>query len=41
MLLGLANGIVKTFDVTTKEFIADHDQSIGEGKLKGLFKWDG
>jgi len=39
-LLGLANGIVKTFDVSKKEFIAERSNSIGEGKLKGLFKWE-
>lgn len=38
--MGLANGIVKTFDVSKKEFIAERSHSIGEGKLKGLFKWE-
>jgi len=38
-LLGLGNGIVKTFDVNKKEFIAECSHSIGKGKLKGLFKW--
>ena len=38
--MGLANGIVKTFDVSKKEFIAECSHSIGEGKLKGLFKWE-
>ncbi|KAL9953271.1 hypothetical protein ACROYT_G040664 [Oculina patagonica] len=40
ILLGLANGIIKTFDVTKNEFIAECSHAIGEGKLKGLFKWD-
>ena len=39
-MLGLANGIVKTFDVNKKEFIAECSHSIGEGNLKGLFKWE-
>ena len=31
---------MKTFDVTRNEFIAECSHSVGEGKLKGLFKWD-
>ena len=38
--LGLANGVVKTFDVGKNEFVSEQDFSIGEGKFKGLFKWN-
>lgn len=40
ILLGLTNGIVKTFDVTEKEFVGERSHSVGNGKLKGLFKWN-
>ena len=40
MILGSSNGIVKTFDVTKGEFVAERSISIEEEKLKGLFQWD-
>ncbi|RMX58556.1 hypothetical protein pdam_00020103 [Pocillopora damicornis] len=40
ILLGSANGIVKTFDVTKKEFVSEWSHPVGKGKLKGLFKWN-
>lgn len=40
MLLGLENGIVKTFDVSKGEFVAEESFPINDKKLKGLFKWE-
>ncbi|CAH3150137.1 unnamed protein product [Porites lobata] len=40
ILLGLENGIVKTFDVSKGEFVAEKSFPINDKKLKGLFKWE-